>query len=83
VAVNNVEHELCTECTFRGFILKCAVPNISVLTYFVAYHIDLWSYSLKEKTRVTLFAVAVGFSMSLLLVKPYALCRFNSSSSVI
>jgi hypothetical protein len=41
VAVNNVQHELCTGCTFRGLILKNAVPNISVLTYFIVYRFDV------------------------------------------
>jgi hypothetical protein len=43
VAVNNVQRELRTESTFRGFNLKNAVPNISVLTYFIVYHFDVCS----------------------------------------
>lgn len=34
VAVDNVQHELCTGCTFRAFILKNAVPNICVDLFY-------------------------------------------------
>lgn len=53
VAVNNVQLELCTGCTFRGFILKNAVPNIFVLTYFIAYHFDVCPIPCRRR-RVTL-----------------------------